>query len=399
MIPAELAKSFHYYLETGELMGPAAPFLRSIEVDKLPRDNAQITLVLLALADECDHVFRLRHLGAEEVCLVGAIYRRKSATSGPVNVFSGGRGHKFSDAFWGCLGELAERLTVAEWVPQVHDPYVSHVSQVHPAWWRSSASDDDKTASSLVTGWRVSQDGAANFPFVSGRGVSASSTGISFGRTFEVAVEGAVFEAIERNAVTRWWDTGIAAPRPRSECHLELVRVFPPGKDITRHRWLLDLTGPNGVPVIAAISCASNGEGLVVGVSAAKFDVEAARAASLELCQMEAAALIALSKSATNRGYQLNDSEKLWLERWSSAPVVHARPTKEAPIAGERWDGNLLESLQNVYLFDLSSRQGLGHVVQVVLTDVAKTPNQPSELEKEESTQPRFDPSAFPRPI
>lgn len=399
MAPEDLAKCFQRFLEEGELSGPAAAFLRSLNVANLSKENSDVTLGLLALADTCKHVFQLPHLGAKSIYLVGSIYVRDPQKTAHSVVFSGGRGHSFADAFFGCMGELAERLAYLNWDGQNSDPSAEHVALACSDWWQSVAGGSTDETSVLVTGRRLRENTFVNFPFSRSDGIFASSTGCSFAADLDTAIEGAALEVVERVAVQRWWYEGVAASQPNPICSVELARVFPPGQDISRHRWLLDLTGPDRIPVVAALSCNAHGEGLVMGVSAAKTDVDAARSASLELCQMEAAALMALAKRDQLGVDKLNPSETVWIERWTSAPVHHARPLVSAPPAMGQNIMNVLDHFGDGYVFELGSPIDAGNVVRVISTRVAPS-MELSEMQLEAvKSRPRFDPSNYPAPL
>lgn len=146
--------------------------------------------------------------------------------------------------------------------------------------------------------------------------VGALSSGVAAGPDWMGAALRAVLELCERDALALWWIFGRKARRlsPKGRASreaLDLVSRLRLGasRRVTR---LLDITTDLGVPTIAAISTDVDGRGLACGAAARLDPAEAARAAVLELCQMELSAPVAMMKRA--------QSGRRTLRRWFLRP-------------------------------------------------------------------------------
>ncbi|QDL94949.1 hypothetical protein FDP22_24120 (plasmid) [Paroceanicella profunda] len=252
-----------------------------------------------ALAAACDEVFLLPS-ASRGVVLVGATLRDPSRFgAGPEPLHAGGRGRSPEDARRGCLEELAERLILRAAGPAAWAP----------AETRRTADD------------RISHSGA------DGQGTAATATAMpcpiapgGLGRASacaadpDTALQRARLELAERRAVAAWWSGARCAPAPAGPAQAALAEVFPPGP-FGRRRWLLDLSPGADGTVIAALSTTSGGRGLVGGFAAAHTPEAAARRASEELCQMEAAAAMAWQRRGPEGAGALAPADRLWLAR------------------------------------------------------------------------------------
>jgi ribosomal protein S12 methylthiotransferase accessory factor len=146
------------------------------------------------------------------------------------------------------------------------------------------------------------------------------SSGAAAGATIEAAALRAVLELCERDAATLWWQggrraRGFASEHPANKAAIELVERLRLGATQRRTTWLLDITTDIDVPVVAAISVDPHGRGLACGL-ASRLDIgEAARAAVLELCQMEMSAPLAEAKRAQAGDGALNEADWRHLRR------------------------------------------------------------------------------------
>ena len=82
-----------------------------------------------------------------------------------------------------------------------------------------------------------------------------------------------------------------------------------------RISWLLDLATDIGIPVIAALSCDTDGKQLAYGLAARLSLEDAAHAAILELCQTEIAILLAQIKRMESGESNLSSTDRAHLER------------------------------------------------------------------------------------
>src|SRR5262249_45373915 len=136
---------------------------------------------------------------------------------------------------------------------------------------------------------------------------TALSTGCAAGPTFETAAARALLELVERDAASLWWIGGqppkpIAADAAAMAEAVRLLRTLRQG-ECERTTWLLDITSDLEIPCIAAVSVDADGRGLSCGLAARIAPEAAARAAILEMCQMELALPIVEAKRG-ERGYE-----------------------------------------------------------------------------------------------
>ncbi len=149
--------------------------------------------------------------------------------------------------------------------------------------------------------------------------VGALSSGVAAGRDRETATLRAVLELCERDALALWWLWGRRARtfpigHPASEAgHALLLRLRQGGA--TRITRFLDLSTDLAVPTVAAISTDLDGFSLACGAAARLDPAEAARAAVLELCQMELSAPLADAKRAERGEDALNNADRRHLRR------------------------------------------------------------------------------------
>ena len=146
------------------------------------------------------------------------------------------------------------------------------------------------------------------------------SIGCAAGPTPEAAALHALLELIERDAAALWWRGGrrgrpVALEDPAMAPAAALLAALRRGQD-GRRSWLLDLTTDLGVPVIAALSTGPEGRGFCCGLAARTARAAAARAALLEMAQMEAAHAVVLAKQAEAGPAALNAHDRTLLARY-----------------------------------------------------------------------------------
>jgi ribosomal protein S12 methylthiotransferase accessory factor len=246
-----------------------------------------------------------------------------------------GSGDRLEDALASCLGEGLERLSQVERPGDVvrECSYAAAAGQTLPAAQRlvETLLQGSPDGHDTPVGWMRGQAGGrevllpadwclrrqAKGPLtIPG---AALSTGCAAGATFEAAAARAILEVVERDAVALWWIGGRRA-RPlagESAALAEAVRLLGVLRQDSRERasWLLDLTTDLGVPCVAALSVDESGRGLACGFAARLTLEEAARAAVLEMCQMELALLVALAKREQRGGDALNEVDRRHLDR------------------------------------------------------------------------------------
>jgi ribosomal protein S12 methylthiotransferase accessory factor len=146
------------------------------------------------------------------------------------------------------------------------------------------------------------------------------SIGCAAGPTREAAALHALLELVERDAAALWWRGGrrgrpVALEDPAMAAAAALVARLRQG-EAGRQSWLLDLTTDLGIPVIAALSTGAEGEGFCCGLAARTSRAAAARAAILEMAQMEMAHAVVLAKQAESGPAALNAHDRALLARY-----------------------------------------------------------------------------------
>jgi ribosomal protein S12 methylthiotransferase accessory factor len=148
---------------------------------------------------------------------------------------------------------------------------------------------------------------------------SAPSTGAAAGPTLELAMERALLELVERDAVGLWWSGGRRGRPLQMEASayqegVALVRSMRQERT-DRASWLLDLTTELAVPTVAAVSFDGSGHGFACGF-AARVDLgEAIRAAVFEMMLMELGFLLAKAKRESQGEGALNEGDWMHLRR------------------------------------------------------------------------------------
>jgi thiazole/oxazole-forming peptide maturase SagD family component len=149
--------------------------------------------------------------------------------------------------------------------------------------------------------------------------VGALSSGAAAGTNFETAALRAILELCERDAAAMWWLGGcrpkrFALEHPATGVGAELLERLRQG-ETARRTVLLDITTDTGVPVVAAVSVGHDGRGMAYGLSSRLIASDAAKAALLEMCQMEMAAPLAETKRAQGGDAALNEADRRHLRR------------------------------------------------------------------------------------
>ena len=191
-----------------------------------------------------------------------------------------------------CRGEAIEYLS------QLHHPEA-------PDWLSARSLSDGEVV-------EVRVDDVLQMPGASQPGIGA---GVAAGRTFEEAVAAALWELVERHAVTRWWYEGQAGHRLAAETEqaAQAYALALRGMARTRVTRLIDISERAGLPVMVAISTEADGTGFVAGMAGHVDPTIAAQKAIRELVQMETGLRMAQMKQ--QRGRDLNVHEDRMLRR------------------------------------------------------------------------------------
>lgn len=264
--------------------------------------------------------------------------------TGPAGGMAGGPPQRFScsgtslaitDALASCIGEAVERTaqieragdtveagfsgmqrripeSIRERIFSIDPRCVSSDAKV--AWIRARpATSDDEVY--VPADWCLRRQ-APGALAIAGH---ALSTGAAAGPSWEGAALRAILELIERDAAALWWIGGargrhaaLEAP-VHSECARLIAELRQSGWE--RRTWLLDITTDLGIPVCAALSIDGNGRGLACGLAARSSYAAAARAAVLEMCQMEVGLILARGKLTGQPHDRLSESEQALVDR------------------------------------------------------------------------------------
>jgi ribosomal protein S12 methylthiotransferase accessory factor len=247
-----------------------------------------------------------------------------------------GGGLTFEDAFASCLGECIERLSQIEHAGDIaaslglHDadlvtPAAKELASRHLQ--RNGVSD--RCALDWVLGTELGSGKPRLVPadWVLRRAepgplfdaATALSTGAAAAPTpAESAVRG-LLELIERDAAAQWWIAGRRGRALRLEdfASSSIADTLRQLRQGCRRRltWLIDITSDLGIPVAAAVSVAEDGRAFACGLAARTAISEAARAAVLELCQIELGLVLSLMRAAERGGEALSEDDRQILAR------------------------------------------------------------------------------------
>jgi thiazole/oxazole-forming peptide maturase SagD family component len=314
---------------------------------------------LVALAGRLARVFSITSPFAPGLRCIGgeiAIDVDPTAASGASRLSVAGNGETLAAALVSCLGEAADflsqferpgdieaRLAGSDRTNFVADGWIaeamSHAERTIDWINASDASTGDKALLPADLCLRRPPTRRAIEP------VGALSSGAAAGPSFETAAIRAVLELCERDAAAMWWLGGcrpkrFALEHSATKAAAELIERLRQG-ETARRTVLLDITTDNGVPVVAAVSVDNNGRGMACGLSSRLTASDAARAAVLEMCQMEMAAPVAEAKRAEGGDAVLNEADRRHLRRAEFAaadcellhPRDMARHTTSGPAA------------------------------------------------------------------
>jgi thiazole/oxazole-forming peptide maturase SagD family component len=278
---------------------------------------------ILAALERFERLFALVSPLAPGLAFVGAqasAYPFDLGTPLPIRFSAGGTGVSFEEALTSCLGEGLEFLShverdqdvtqsgtmedvrglldpaVAAWLGDYQPDLLGRRSP-RVDWLRATSADGSRT--SLMPADLCLRRSERRRKLTL-RG--PLSTGCAVGRSRAEAALRAILEVVERDAVALWWHGGRRGrPVPPDGAiardAAELLARLRAGQG-GRIAWLLDITTDVGVPTFAALSVDGTGRRLACGFAARLAARDAARAAILEMAQVEVAyPLVALKLS------------------------------------------------------------------------------------------------------
>lgn len=315
---------------------PAAPEVRDFldwlgcPVPDSPGPVERNRALLLRATTRFDRLFSLDCPTAPGLAVFGAeVPLDLLAPTGPAAglglASASGTGAGLLEAFEGCVGEGIELLSsvataadriiadpprrdCTDWLELILPP-----GTVPDGWVEVARLDRSGASAWLPAGLclrRAASDFVPPWPL---------SIGCAAGRTPTDAALHALLELIERDAAALWWRGGrrgrpVPLEDPSMAAAVALLAGLRQGAT-ERVSWLLDLTTDLGVPVLAAISTAADGRGLCCGLAARTTRAGAARAAVLEMAQMEMAHAVVLAKQAERGRAALNTRDLALLAR------------------------------------------------------------------------------------
>jgi thiazole/oxazole-forming peptide maturase SagD family component len=288
---------------------------------------------LIALASRLARVFSIASPFAPGLhCIGGEVVIKSdlSTDAGGTRLSVTGNGETAAAALVACLGEAAEFLSQFERTGDIETVIVDRdrAHFVADGWIADAIAGADRPidwirASDTSTGEvaLLPADLCLRRP-LERRAIAppaALSSGVAAGQSFEAAALRAVLELCERNAAAMWWLGGrrpehLALDHPALKAGAELIERLRRGVTV-RRTLLLDITTDNGVPAVAAVSIDHCGRGLACGLSSRLDASDAAKAAILEMCQMEMAAPVAEAKRVESGDAALNEADRRHLRR------------------------------------------------------------------------------------
>jgi ribosomal protein S12 methylthiotransferase accessory factor len=389
----------------GAEAGAAAQLLTLLGVPAGPADVRAADLAALApyldLAAAASDVFQIVAPDAPGLTFVAAMSqpsRHLRRWSADERVSAGGCGETFRHAFLACMGELAERLLLhAERPAEVSAADLAQAGAAaedllglsgldgagaRPAEWLPARDLASGLASAVPADLCRASDPARPSPVNPGVGCAS-------GATMEQATLSGLLEWVERDACAHWW-FGVRAPRhialeTLDEAGLpDLVRGLRGGRR-ERSSWFLDITSEWDIPCVAAVSFDADGKGFVHGAAARPSLGAAARAAYLEMCQMEVAWHLIATKIAAGRQDSLSPADRRHLARFGAVvaddwPIVRPsgaparRPGPERPIDLDAVVQRLSAGGLTCLAADLSVAEIAIPVVKTVVTGLQPLP-------------------------
>lgn len=306
--------------------GPAAALVERI------RD--EISPPLAAVAGRFARAFIIDSPWAPGFCCIGAellLEPEAVAAYGAPRLSVAGNGESLEAALVSCLGEAADRLAVVERPGDVSGPARPATNTLIDTWIAKAV------ASAGALDWIEARDIITARPLELPADLclrrrperrrfepaGALSAGVAAGADWQTAALRAALELCERDAAALWWlggrrPTAFPLEHPATVAGTTLIAALRQGST-ERRTMLADITSDLGIPTVAAVSLDCKGRGLACGLAARLDWAEAARAAVLEMCQMELAAPLATAKLAERGEAALNDADRHHLQRASFA--------------------------------------------------------------------------------
>lgn len=193
------------------------------------------------------------------------------------------------------------------------------------------------------------------------------SSGLAAGDSFATALDRAILELIERDAVAIWWYSRALRPELQIEPgEIPLLGEFADWvRRAGRRFWILDLSHDLCLPVAAAISCDGNGRNLSFGFGAGRNRWEAVTSALGELVQFDLTKKLQAGQKSFPPLHFLN---------WCGTATIedHSFLRPHATLRGSDRIGSdpaaaLLHADLRPLFVDLSQQAGKMHVVRAIV--------------------------------
>jgi ribosomal protein S12 methylthiotransferase accessory factor len=197
-------------------------------------------------------------------------------------------------------------------------------------------------ARSLISGRQVLVPAAhclLGYPFAKAENFPVpDSSGLAAGQDFESSAVRALFELVERDAVSIWWYGRV--PRPRMHVDQRKLPVFGRFEKWVsregRQLWLLDLTHDLQIPVAAAVTCDNTGRNFSFGFAASWTSEEAAHLALGELVQFEMTKRMTLSMGVEDESSFVKRCAAASIVEWPFVPEsAAAKSVSPAPLPNQ----------------------------------------------------------------
>jgi ribosomal protein S12 methylthiotransferase accessory factor len=328
-------------------------------------------------------VFQLVSKSARGLSFFGAEVALQQGAAGPgsVSLSFAGSGLSMLEAFESCVGEGVERLSLME-AEEDRARHRAPPKKIAP--WLLPVLRDLDVDTEWVGAQRLSDGADVLLPIdLCLRRPEARRTfqppwphsiGCAAGMSPDWAMLSGLLELIERDAVALWWRGG---RRGRAICLEEPALVDAAVSlaqlrqgCIDRRTWLLDITTDVAVPVVAAFSFSTRGDGFCVGTAARPGLASAARAALTELAQTELAIEVVEARRRGGGDSALSRTDLRQLRRFET---IHAEQCEllhpGAPAGGipDLPAATTTEALQSV--LDRLAERGL----QVLAVDLTRS--------------------------
>jgi thiazole/oxazole-forming peptide maturase SagD family component len=333
---------------------------QGLAVALLDKVRHEFSPTLAAMADRLVRAFIIGSPQAPGFCCVGAELALDGAATeayGAARLSIAGNGESLEVALVSCLGEAVDRLAVVERPGDVPVLPPRGAEALSGTWIAHAISSlpqlDWLAAHDVLSGEPVALPADLCLRRSAERRrvepVGALSSGVAAGADWPAAALRAALELCERDAAALWWLGGrlpAAFPleHPASVAGTALIASLRRAST-ERRTMLLDITTDLEVPAIASVSIDREGRGLACGLASRLDWKEAARAAILEMCQMELAAPLAAAKRAERGDDALNEMDRRHLARAALAAeeceLLQPRGFSELTPKGKAHDSDL----------------------------------------------------------